>query len=124
MIFAIVPYEYDIVDGSNLLSVWGGCETEDNPKPGRHTWYNKEYNDLLCQAQVIIGDEAKRNALYQQAERTLISDVALVPIYHGIYNAMVASDLTGPALEPGASGKATFRRFKMNTSEGQVYRRK
>lgn len=122
MIFAIVPYEYDIVDGSNLLSVWGGCESADSPQPGRHTWYNKEYNDLLCEANVIIGDEDKRNALYQQAENILISDVALVPIYHGIYNAMVASDLAGPGLEPGASGQVTFRRFKMNTSEGLVYR--
>jgi ABC-type transport system substrate-binding protein len=122
-IFGIVPYEYDIVDGSNLLGVWGGCETEDSPQPGRHPWYSKEYNDLLCEANVIIGDEPKRNELYQQAEQILVSDVALVPIYHGIYNAMVASDLAGPALEPGASGNRTFRRFKMNTSEGQVYRK-
>ena len=25
-IFAMVPYEFDFVDGSNMLSVWGGCE--------------------------------------------------------------------------------------------------
>ncbi len=28
MLFAMVPYEYDFVDGSNLLGVWGGCEDE------------------------------------------------------------------------------------------------
>ncbi|HEX9114559.1 MAG TPA: hypothetical protein VGA61_00700, partial [Anaerolineae bacterium] len=117
-----VPYEYDFVDGSNLLSVWGGCETPDTPKPGRHTWYNKVYNDLLCQAQVIMGDENKRDALYQQAEKILVSDVALVPIYHGIYNAMVSSTLAGPGLAPNKAGQTTFRRFRFNTSEGQVYR--
>ena len=127
MLFALVPYEYDFVDGSNLLSVWGSCEEEGAAMPdmpGRHTWYNKEYNDLVCEANAVIGDEAKRNEFYQRAERILIEDVALVPLYHGIFNVMVNPKLKGPALEPNKAGVVTFRGFRFNSSEGTVYRTK
>ena len=127
MVFALVPYEYDFVDGSNLLGVWGGCEEEGAgmpDMPGRHTWYNKEYNDLVCEANAIIGDEAKRNELYQKAEKILTEDVALVPIYHGVFNVMVNPKLKGPALEPNKAGVVTFRGFRFNSSEGTVYRTK
>jgi ABC-type transport system substrate-binding protein len=128
MIFAFVPYEYDFVDGSNLLGVWGGCEDEgavDMPDmPGRHTWYNAEYNDLVCEANAIIGDEAKRNELYQAAEKILIEDVALVPIYHPVFNVLVNPRLAGPALEPNAAGVVTFRGVRFNSSESTVYRTK
>ena len=125
MSFALVPYEYDFVDGSNLLGVWGGCEDEEAglpDMPGRHTWYNAEYNALVCEANAIIGDEPKRNELYRQAERILIEDVGLVPIYHGVFNVLASPELAGPALEPNAAGVRTFRGFRFNSSEGTVYR--
>jgi len=127
MVFALVPYEYDFVDGSNLLGVWGSCEEEGAAMPdmpGRHTWYNKEYNDMVCEANAIIGDEARRNELYRTAEKILIEDVALVPIYHGVFNVLVNPKLKGPALEPNKAGVVTFRGFRFNSSEGQVYRTK
>jgi ABC-type transport system substrate-binding protein len=125
MIFSFVPYEYDFVDGSNLLSVWGGCEEEGAAMPdmpGRHTWYNQEYNALTCEANAIIGDEARRDELYRQAEKILVEDVGLIPIYHANFNVMVNPRLAGPALEPNANGVVTFRGFRFNSSEGQVYR--
>jgi peptide/nickel transport system substrate-binding protein/oligopeptide transport system substrate-binding protein len=126
MLFSMVPYEYDFVDGSNLLSVWGGCEDEGATTmpqmPGRQTWYNKEYNDLVCEANALIGDEEGRNELYRQAERILIEDVGLVPIYHSVFNALVKPDLAGPALEPNKAGVVTFRGHRFNSSEGTVYR--
>jgi oligopeptide transport system substrate-binding protein len=127
MNFAIVPYEYDFVDGSNLLGVWGGCEPEGadwTEMPGRHTWYNKEYNDLLCEASTIIGDEPKRNELYRQAERILVEDVGILPIYHGIFNAMVKPDIKGPKLEPDKNGNRDWVRFRFASREALVYRAK
>jgi ABC-type transport system substrate-binding protein len=124
-IFAMVPYEFDFVDGSNLLSVWGGCEdpgTDLSQMPGRHTWYNQEYNNLLCEAGSILNDEPKRNQLYQQAEKILISDVALVPIYHGIFVAMVKPDIKGPMLEPGKDGIVTWMRHRFSSRESLIYR--
>jgi peptide/nickel transport system substrate-binding protein/oligopeptide transport system substrate-binding protein len=124
-IFGIVPYEFDFVDGSNLLSVWGGCETEGadlSDMPGRHTWYNQEYNKLLCDAGVIFGDEDQRNELYGQAERILIEDVALVPVYHGIFVAMVKPDIRGKMLEPGEDGVITWMRHRFSSKESLIYR--
>jgi oligopeptide transport system substrate-binding protein len=126
MQIALVPYEFDFVDGSNLLGVWGGCEPEGadwTEMPGRHTWYSKEYDDLLCEAGSMIGDEARRNELYQQAERILVEDVGILPIYHAILNAMVKPDITGPKLEPDANGNRDWVRFRFASREALVYRR-
>jgi len=122
--FALVSYEFDFVDGSNMLGVWGGCEkpgADKSEQPGRHTWYNEEFNKLMCDAGVLIGDEAKRAEMYQQAEKLLVEDVALVPLYHGIYNAMVQPYMKGPALEPGPNGEKTLWRYRIGSSEGKVY---
>ncbi len=124
-VFGIVPYEFDFVDGSNLLSVWGGCEEEGadmSEMPGRHTWYNQQYNQLLCDAGVIFGDEEQRNELYRQAERILIEDVALVPVYHGIFVAMVKPDIRGKMLEPGEDGVVTWMRHRFSSRESLIYR--
>jgi len=79
---------------------------------------------LVCEANAMIGDEAKRNELYRQAEKILIEDVALMPIYHGVFNVLVNPKLKGPALEPNKAGVVTFRGFRFNASEGTVYRTK
>jgi ABC-type transport system substrate-binding protein len=124
-LFGLVPYEFDFVDGSNLLGVWGGCEepgADMANMPGRHTWYNKEYNNLLCEANSIFGDEDKRNALYKQAERILIEDVGLVPVYHAIFMAMVKPDIAGPMLEPGKDGLVTWMRHRFSSRESLIYR--
>ena len=125
-IFAMVPYEFDFVDGSNLLSVWGGCEQEGadlSEMPGRHTWYSQEYNNLLCEAGAITGDEAKRNQLYGQAERILIEDVGMVPIYHGIVNVMVQPDIDSPtAFEPDSTGIVSLHLFRFSSREALLYR--
>jgi ABC-type transport system substrate-binding protein len=124
-LFAMVPYEFDFVDGSNMLSVWGGCEDEGadmSEMPGRHTWYNQEYNSLLCEAGHCLNDEAKRNELYQQAERILVEDVALVPIYHPILVAMVKPYLNGPMFDPSDAGLKTWNRFRFSSRESMIYK--
>ena len=124
-IFALVPYEFDFVDGSNLLGVWGGCEDEGAEManmPGRHTWYNEEYNSLLCEAGSLLGDEDKRVELYQQAEQILIEDVALVPVYHPILVAMVKPYVKGPMFATGDSGIQTWERFRFSSREALIYK--
>jgi peptide/nickel transport system substrate-binding protein/oligopeptide transport system substrate-binding protein len=124
-VFALVPYEFDFVDGSNMLSPWGGCEkggvTDMSAMPGRHTWYNKDFNKLLCDAGAVLGDEAKRNTMYQQAEKILIEDVALVPIYHPILVAMVKPDIKGPMFAPDKNGTITWHRNRFTSRESLIY---
>jgi len=123
--FALVPYEYDFVDGSNMLSPWGGCEkgevTDKSTAPGRHTWYNKDFNKLLCDAGAVLGDEAKRNSMYQQAEKLLVEDVALVPVYHPILVAMVKPNIKGPMFEPDKNGTRTWARNRFTSRESLIY---
>jgi peptide/nickel transport system substrate-binding protein/oligopeptide transport system substrate-binding protein len=125
-IFAMVPYEYDFVDGSNMLSPWGGCEkgeiTDKSAAPGRHTWYSKDFNKLLCDAGAVMGDEAKRNTMYQQAEKILVEDVALVPIYHPIMVAMVKPDIKGSMFAPDKNGQVTWARHRFTSRESLIYR--
>lgn len=122
-IFALVPYEYDFVDGSNMLSPWGGCEKGDvtdlSLMPGRHTWYNKDFNKLLCDAGAVIGDEAKRNSMYQQAEKILIEDVAMVALYHPIYTAMVKPEINGPFFDPKFT--PNWQRHRFTSRESLIY---
>ena len=124
-IFALVPYEYDFVDGSNMLSPWGGCEkggvTDMSQMPGRHTWYNKDFNKLLCDAGAVIGDEAKRNTMYQQAEKILMSDVAMVALWHPIYTAMVKPDIKGAMFTPAKNGQITWQRHRFTSRESLIY---
>jgi ABC-type transport system substrate-binding protein len=123
MLFALVAYEFDFVDGSNLLSVWGGCESEANPRPGRHTWYNQQFNELWCQAGAITDNEAKRNEMYAQAEKILMEDVALIPLYHSVVNVMVSPTLGGPATEPNKAGERTFWRYVFCHLDPLLYRK-
>ena len=44
-----------------------------------------------------------------------------MPLYHGIYNAMVQPYMKGPALEPGPNGEKTLWRYRIGSSEGKVY---
>jgi ABC-type oligopeptide transport system substrate-binding subunit len=121
--FALVDYFYDFVDGSNFLSVWGGCEPEGETDlanmPGRHNWYNKEYNDLVCDAGSIMGDEDKRNELYAQAESILVYDEALVPLWHPIKNWVVNPYLQGPIFNPDSHGVV---RFEWELQVDQMYK--
>jgi peptide/nickel transport system substrate-binding protein/oligopeptide transport system substrate-binding protein len=120
--FALVDYYYDFVDGSNFLSVWGGCEPEGETElanmPGRHTWYNKEFNDLVCEAGSIMGDEDKRNELYAQAESILVRDVGLVPLWHPISTWVVRPAIQGPLFEPDSNGVV---RFESSYNLDQLY---
>jgi len=125
-IFALVPYEFDFVDGSNMLSPWGGCMkggvTDLSAMPGRHTWYNKVFNQLLCDAGSVLGNEAKRNEMYQKAEKILVEDVALVPVYHPILVAMVKPDIKGPMFAPDKDGTITWHRHRFTSRESLIYR--
>lgn len=125
--FALVSYEFDFVDGSNMLGVWGGCSEENTTKadlPGRHTWYNQQFNQFLCDAGSLMNDEPKRNELYRQAEKILVEDVAMVPIYHGVYNVVINPKWTGPALEPNKAGLQTFWRYEFTSGLSGIYKKK
>lgn len=68
----------DYPDPQNFLDVLLHSESHDN-NIGDYT--NAEFDRLLEQARSET-DRAKRMALYQEAEQLMISDAAIIPIYH------------------------------------------
>ena len=59
--------------------------------------------------------------MYGQAERILIEDVALVPIYHQIFVAMVKPYIQGAMFEASDAGLTTWNRFRFSSRESQIY---
>ena len=68
-------YEYDYMDPANLLtSLWRSDGKTGAPQAA---WVNPQFDDLVTQAGKEP-DTAKRLALFQQAEKILVSDPAAV----------------------------------------------
>jgi len=89
--------------------------------PGRHTWYNKQYNDLLCEANSIFGDEDKRNALYKQADASWSRMWGCADLPCHLYGD-VKLDIAGPMLVPGKDGVVTWMRHRFSSRESLIYR--
>lgn len=98
---ALVPYRYDYIDAGNLLDVWRSH--------GRHAWHNDQFEDLVLNANLLMGDEAGRLARYQEAERILVSDVGGIFLWHELVNEMWKPYVRGAALEPN---RLNFRAWR------------
>ncbi|MCC6791876.1 MAG: peptide ABC transporter substrate-binding protein [Thermomicrobiales bacterium] len=91
-----VRYGMDYLDPSNMLSVWRSG--------GRHSWSNPEFDAKLKEASEFLGDPAERTAMFQEAERILVSDVPGVFIYHGTPVQFIKPWLKGDFLTADANG--------------------
>ncbi|MBT5900841.1 MAG: peptide ABC transporter substrate-binding protein [Opitutaceae bacterium] len=62
-------------------------------------WANSRYDEVLKQA-AAISDETTRYAAYQEAERILLEDAPIAPIYHGTQAYLIRPEVKGwpPAL--------------------------
>lgn len=93
--FGAVSYGMDYLDASNMLGVW---------HKGRHPYDSPEYNALFEQADTFTGPSEERLALFQQAERVLVTDVPAVFVYHETPIQAIKPYVTGPFLEPDRNG--------------------
>jgi ABC-type transport system substrate-binding protein len=91
-----VRYGFDYLDPSNMLSVW--------KSGGRHSWSNPEFDAKLKEASEYLGDPAERTALFQEAEKILVTDVPGVFVYHGTIAQFIKPWLKGAFIEPDANG--------------------
>lgn len=94
--FGAVSYGMDYLDPSNMLGVWVST--------GRHSWRNAEYDELVQQANVLVGDPAERTAMYQQAERILVEDVGGVFLVHRIQGDLFQPWIAGECFRPDNQG--------------------
>lgn len=68
--------------------------------PLNHTGYASPEVDGWLEAARVERDQARRFALYRQAERRILDDAAWLPLYHGVETWLVAPYVHGFALPP------------------------
>ena len=102
---ALIPYRYDYVDASNLLTLW--------LSNGRHPWHNQRFEELVLRANVLVGDPDRRTRLYQEAEEILVRDVGGVFLWHTLINEMWRPYVRGAALETNKWGYRAWRGNQM-----------
>jgi len=91
-----VRYGMDFLDPFNMLSVW--------LSGGRHSWSNPDYDAKVLEAASFLGDPAERVAMFQEAEKVLVTDVPGVFIYHGTPVQLIKPWLKGEFIAPDANG--------------------
>jgi oligopeptide transport system substrate-binding protein len=62
-------------------------------------WKNDSFTELVSRARNLT-DQKERMRLYQQADRILIEDAPLLPLFHGQYNFLVKPWVKTIALSP------------------------
>jgi ABC-type transport system substrate-binding protein len=98
--FGMVSYGMDYLDPSNMLAVWLGG--------GRHNWENADYDKLVKDASAEL-DQAKRTAMFQDAEKLLVTEAPGVFIYHRTVADLLKPYVKGSELEPNKAGSAAIQ---------------
>ena len=110
----IGEYEYDYLDPANLLTrLWKSTGANGSP---RHAWRSEPFDELVSRAGREI-DEAKRFALYGDAERILVEDVGGIFLSHMVIHQIWYPYLTG--FETDKTGNTVFR--YLDISRFQMY---
>jgi peptide/nickel transport system substrate-binding protein/oligopeptide transport system substrate-binding protein len=100
ILLGYVRYGMDYLDPSNMLSVW--------KSGGRHSWSNPDFDAKLKEASEYLGDPAERTALFQEAEKILVTDVPGVFVYHGTPAQLIKPWLKGDFIAPDKNGIAAL----------------
>jgi oligopeptide transport system substrate-binding protein len=93
--FFQAPYMRDYFDPSNFFSIL--------VTGGRHNWRNDRYTELVHEANRTL-DWDQRVALYEQAERIIIDEGALIYLVHPQNNSLVKPYLVGEGVEANRYG--------------------
>jgi hypothetical protein len=92
-----VDYGMDYLDPANLLgTLW--------KSDGRHSWRYAEFDEIATEANSLVGDPARREQLYRDAERILVDDVGAVFFFHRIQGNLFQPYLQGGFRELNAQG--------------------
>jgi len=98
--FGAISYGMDYLDPSNMLGVWVST--------GRHSWRNAEYDQLVNDANVLVGDADARTQMYKDAEKLLVEDAAGVFLVHRIQGDLVQPYVSGECFRPDAQGVSAW----------------
>ena len=111
--FGAISYGMDFLDPANLLGIWVSS--------GRHSWKNDEFDRLVGEASVLVGDPELRDQMFRDAERILVDDVGGVFIAHRWLGDLVKPYLQGEAIRvPDSNGISGFH-WGNDSSISNVY---
>jgi ABC-type oligopeptide transport system substrate-binding subunit len=94
--FGAISYGMDFLDPANMLGVWVST--------GRHSWRNAKFDQLVSDANSLVGDPAKRLGMYHDAEQVLVSDVGGAFLDYRIQGDIFQPYIKGPCFKPDAQG--------------------
>ncbi len=98
--FYFLSYGFDYLDPSNMLGIW--------VSGGRHAWKNDQFDKLVTDATSLVGDNAKRDQEFKDAEKILVDDVGGIFIYHLTPGNIYKPYMKGSELEPDKTGVAAW----------------
>jgi peptide/nickel transport system substrate-binding protein/oligopeptide transport system substrate-binding protein len=98
--FYLLSYGFDYLDPSNMLGIWTSS--------GRHAWKNETFDKMVTEATSLVGDPAKRDQMFKDAEKILVDDAGGVFIYHSTPGAIYKPYMKGTELEPDKTGVAAW----------------
>ena len=98
--FYFLSYGFDYLDPSNMLGIW--------VSGGRHAWKNDQFDQLVTDATSLVGDNAKRDQEFKDAEKILDDDVGGIFIYHLTPGNIYKPYMKGSELEPDKTGVAAW----------------
>lgn len=98
----------DYPDAENYLSVF----YSKNPAPPNYTRYNNPAFDALFEQAIAEPDEAKRFALYRQADALIVRDAPVVPLWYDMVIHLVQPGVEG--FPPNALNLLELRRTRKN----------
>jgi ABC-type transport system substrate-binding protein len=98
--FGAVSYGMDYLDPSNMLGVWVST--------GRHSWRNATFDQLVDEANVMVGDPEARTKMYQDAEKVLVEDVGGIFLVHRIQGTLYQPYVAGDCFRPDKQGVGAF----------------
>jgi len=98
--FGAVSYGMDYLDPSNMLGVWVST--------GRHSWRSPEYDQLVNDANVLVGDPDTRTQMYMDAEKILVEDVGGIFLVHRIQGDLWQPFVAGECFRPDRQGVGAY----------------
>ncbi len=99
--FGAVSYGMDYLDPTNMLGIFVST--------GRHSWKNDEFDTLISEATPLVGDPAKRDQMFRDAEKILVDDVGSVFIDHRWQGQLFTPFVQGEGLRgPDSNGIAAW----------------
>ena len=92
----IVPYGLDYMDQSNLLGIW--------KSDGRHPWANADFDQKVSDAASFVGPQAERDAMFLDAEKILLDDMAAIFLFHPLTIWLYPANVKGGIVQNNKAG--------------------